>query len=285
VLPGAEDQPGWPRQPDADKTGVAERPFADLGGLASVVVVHEHGRRHVVVEQVPAGQQRGDGGRQAFPLPTLTVGEDQVEGARAAGDRHGIAGDEMLPGRPVARGGAGGGGGVDLGLRRPVIIPANTRTCAVTAANRRQRAGPEYLLRNDLIVLDEVVFAPLHDTAAQLLFRVVITAYERRSLGIASHWPFANEAGHCPSTPGPLSEARSPRTANLLSITKALPVPPTWPNSAQMPITQPAQGRILPLGTPLSGRLLIGSAFELPDLPVWSYGDSNPRPLACYGER
>lgn len=33
-------------------------------------------------------------------------------------------------------------------------------------------------------------FAPLDDTAAQLLFRFVAAAYERRWLGIASHWPF-----------------------------------------------------------------------------------------------
>ena len=46
------------------------------------------------------------------------------------------------------------------------------------------------LLRNDLIVIDEVGFAPLDDTGAQLLFRVVAAAYERRALGIASHWPF-----------------------------------------------------------------------------------------------
>ncbi len=46
------------------------------------------------------------------------------------------------------------------------------------------------LLRNDLVLIDEVGFAPLDDTGAQLLFRVVAAAYERRSLGIASHWPF-----------------------------------------------------------------------------------------------
>lgn len=46
------------------------------------------------------------------------------------------------------------------------------------------------LLRNDLILIDEVGFAPLDDTGAQLLFRVVAAAYERRALGIASHWPF-----------------------------------------------------------------------------------------------
>ena len=41
------------------------------------------------------------------------------------------------------------------------------------------------LLRNDLIIIDEVGFAPLDDTGAQLLFRVVAAAYERRALGIA----------------------------------------------------------------------------------------------------
>jgi DNA replication protein DnaC len=46
------------------------------------------------------------------------------------------------------------------------------------------------LLRNDLIILDELGFAPLDDTGAQLLFRFVAAAYERRSLGIGSHWPF-----------------------------------------------------------------------------------------------
>jgi DNA replication protein DnaC len=48
----------------------------------------------------------------------------------------------------------------------------------------------ETLLRNDLIIVDELGFAPLDDTGAQLLFRFVAAAYERRSLGIGSHWPF-----------------------------------------------------------------------------------------------
>ena len=48
----------------------------------------------------------------------------------------------------------------------------------------------ENLLRADLIVIDEVGFAPLDDTGAQLLFRFVAAAYERRALGIGSHWPF-----------------------------------------------------------------------------------------------
>lgn len=48
----------------------------------------------------------------------------------------------------------------------------------------------ETLLRHDLIVCDEVGFAPLDSTGSQLLFRFVAAAYERRSLAIASHWPF-----------------------------------------------------------------------------------------------
>ena len=45
----------------------------------------------------------------------------------------------------------------------------------------------EALLRNDLILLDEVGFAPLDDTGAQLLFRFVSAAYERRALDRLLH--------------------------------------------------------------------------------------------------
>ena len=48
----------------------------------------------------------------------------------------------------------------------------------------------ETLLRNDALLVDEVGFAPLDDTGAQLLFRLVAAAYERRALGIGSHWSF-----------------------------------------------------------------------------------------------
>ncbi len=48
----------------------------------------------------------------------------------------------------------------------------------------------DQLLRADLVLVDELGFAPLDETGAQLLFRCVAAAYERRSLGIASHWPF-----------------------------------------------------------------------------------------------
>jgi DNA replication protein DnaC len=46
------------------------------------------------------------------------------------------------------------------------------------------------LLRHDLIIIDDVGFSPLGDTGTQLLFRLVSAACERRSPGIASHWPF-----------------------------------------------------------------------------------------------
>jgi DNA replication protein DnaC len=46
------------------------------------------------------------------------------------------------------------------------------------------------LLRADLLIVDEIGFAPLDDTGTQLLFRLVAAGYERRSLAIASHWPF-----------------------------------------------------------------------------------------------
>ncbi len=48
------------------------------------------------------------------------------------------------------------------------------------------------LLRHHYIVIDELGFAPLDTTGSQLLFRFVAAAYERRSLGLASHHPFAD---------------------------------------------------------------------------------------------
>jgi DNA replication protein DnaC len=48
----------------------------------------------------------------------------------------------------------------------------------------------EQLCRNDLIIIDEIGFAPLDHNGAQLLFRMIAAAYERRSLAIGSHSPF-----------------------------------------------------------------------------------------------
>jgi DNA replication protein DnaC len=55
------------------------------------------------------------------------------------------------------------------------------------------------LLRHDLVLIDEVGFAPLDETGSQLLFRFVAAAYERRSLGVASHWPFEQWGRFLPS--------------------------------------------------------------------------------------
>ena len=65
------------------------------------------------------------------------------------------------------------------------------------------------LLRNDLLLVDEVGFAPLDDTGAQLLFRFVSAAYGRRSLGIAGPLavrpvgPVPARAHHRRQPPGP----------------------------------------------------------------------------------
>ncbi len=48
----------------------------------------------------------------------------------------------------------------------------------------------ETVLRHDLVIVDELGFAPLDSNGSQLLFRFVAAAYERRSLAIASHWAF-----------------------------------------------------------------------------------------------
>src|SRR4051812_28317032 len=61
------------------------------------------------------------------------------------------------------------------------------------------------LLRNDVVLVDELGFAPLDDTSAQLLFRFVAAAYERRFLGIGSHWPFESWGRFLPKHPPAVS--------------------------------------------------------------------------------
>ncbi len=73
--------------------------------------------------------------------------------------------------------------------RRP-LAPNRSETLYRGLADNSVGRVIDALLRNDLILIDEVGFAPLDDTGAQLLFRVVAAACERRALGIASHWPF-----------------------------------------------------------------------------------------------
>ena len=48
----------------------------------------------------------------------------------------------------------------------------------------------ERVLRHDLVIVVDLGFAPLDDTGSDLHFRFVAAAYEHRSLGVASHWPF-----------------------------------------------------------------------------------------------
>jgi DNA replication protein DnaC len=48
----------------------------------------------------------------------------------------------------------------------------------------------DQVLKADLILIDEIGFAPMDDTGAQLFFRIVAAAYEHRALGVGSHWPF-----------------------------------------------------------------------------------------------
>jgi DNA replication protein DnaC len=74
----------------------------------------------------------------------------------------------------------------------------------------------ETLLRKDLLVCDEVGFAPLDPTGSQLLFRFVAAAYQRRSLALARHWPF-EEMGPVPARPQHRGQPARP------------PVPPQQP--------------------------------------------------------
>ena len=42
------------------------------------------------------------------------------------------------------------------------------------------------MFRNDLVMIDEIGFAPLDHTGCQLLFRLFAACYERRSIAIGS---------------------------------------------------------------------------------------------------
>jgi DNA replication protein DnaC len=63
----------------------------------------------------------------------------------------------------------------------------------------------EAICRNDLILIDEIGFAPLDHTGCQLLFRVIAAAYERRSVAIASHSPFDQWGKFLPDQPTAVS--------------------------------------------------------------------------------
>jgi len=59
----------------------------------------------------------------------------------------------------------------------------------------------EAICRNDLIVIDEIGFAPLEPVLSQLLFRLISAAYENRSVAIASHTPFEDWGRFLPDQP------------------------------------------------------------------------------------
>ena len=63
----------------------------------------------------------------------------------------------------------------------------------------------EQLCKNDLLIIDEIGFAPLDHTGCQLLFRLISAAYERRSIAIGSHSPFETWGRFLPDQPTAVS--------------------------------------------------------------------------------
>jgi len=76
------------------------------------------------------------------------------------------------------------------------------------------------LLRADLLIGDEIGFAPLDDTGTQLLVRLVAAGYERRSLAIASHWPFEQWGRFLPEHTTAVSILDRSPCATALRITR-----------------------------------------------------------------
>lgn len=80
---------------------------------------------------------------------------------------------------------------IEQGLRVRYLVAADlVETLYRGLADNTVGRVIDQLLRADLVLIDELGFAPLDETGTQLLFRCVAAAYERRSLGVASHWPF-----------------------------------------------------------------------------------------------
>ena len=78
----------------------------------------------------------------------------------------------------------------------------------------------EQILKADLILIDEIGFAPMDNTGAQLFFRLVAAAYERRSLGVASHWPFEEWGRFLPDHSTAVSLLDRLLHHNVLVVTK-----------------------------------------------------------------
>ena len=80
---------------------------------------------------------------------------------------------------------------VEQGLRARYFVAADlVETLYRGLADNTVGKVIDQLLRADLVLIDELGFAPLDEVGTQLLFRFVAAAYERRSVGIASHGPF-----------------------------------------------------------------------------------------------
>jgi len=59
----------------------------------------------------------------------------------------------------------------------------------------------ERICRNELIIIDEMGFAPLEPVLSQLLFRLISVAYEHRSVAVGSHMPFEDWGRFLPDQP------------------------------------------------------------------------------------
>jgi hypothetical protein len=128
---------------------------------------------------------------------------------------------------------------------------------------RLGRSAGHHPSDSDLIIIDEVGFAPLDDTGAQLLFRFA-AAYERRALGIGSHWPFDQWGRFLPEhttaasmldrllhhavvvvTDGESYRMRQARTPHQTDTPTSLTGDFTWPPAATRtwPLTWPSRRR------------------------------------------
>jgi len=74
-----------------------------------------------------------------------------------------------------------------------------------TVADNTVGRAIETVCRNELIMIDEIGFAPLDHTGCQLMFRLVADAYDRRAVAIASHSPFEAWGRFLPDQPTAVS--------------------------------------------------------------------------------
>jgi hypothetical protein len=104
------------------------------------------------------------------------------------------------------------------------------------------------LLRHDLVIADEIGFAPLDDTGTQLPFRFVAAAYERRATGVASHWPFEQWGRFPPHTsPPPACSTGSyttPPSSSPKASRSARGRPAPEPQGVDHDLTRPKAGTI-----------------------------------------